>query len=137
MQPAFVQHPYPTYRQHLADPVVQPAAHGAGVNLVFQFRACATLMRDSRLSSASRLPAFLPVAAAERLQLADLRQHLSQWLLLQDAPAHFRRPKLMNAGFTPTVIERLQPRVDAVVERLWHGRARPADPAGARTDSRY
>ena len=126
--PAFVQDPYPTYRQHLAGPIVQASTTRRGVNLVFQYQACAALMRDPRLSSASRLPAFFPLESAERLELADLREHLGQWLLLQDAPVHPRRRKLMNAGFTPAVMERLRPRIDAIVRRLLEALEVAAEP---------
>lgn len=126
--PAFVQNPYPTYHRHLAGPLVQPSAVRAGVNLIFQYQACATLMRDSRLSSASRVPAFFPVDHAERLAVADLERHLRRWLLVQDPPVHSRRRKAMNAGFTPAVMERLRPRVEAVVDRLLSKLARTEAP---------
>jgi cytochrome P450 len=116
--PAFVQDPYPTYRQHLAGPPVQPLLAMPGRWAAFHYNACSELGRDPRLSSARRVPNFFPVAAEDRLEFDDLFQHLGRWLLMKDAPEHSRLRKAMNAGFSPSAIERLKPRIAAVVDEL-------------------
>lgn len=116
--PAFVQNPYPTYREHLAGPPVQPLAALPGRWAVFHYAACAELGRDPRLSAAGRVPYFFPAAAQERVELEDLFQHLSRWILMKDPPEHSRLRKSMNPGFSPSAIERLRPRVFSVVDDL-------------------
>ena len=116
--PAFVQNPYPTYREHLAGPPVQPLAALPGRWAVFRYAACAELGRDARLSAARRVPYFFPAAAQERVELEDLFQHLSRWILMKDPPEHTRLRKSMNTGFSPSAIERLRPRVLGVVDDL-------------------
>ena len=116
--PAFIQNPYPTYRQHLAGSAVQPLAAMPGRWAVFHYEACSELGRDPRLSSARRVPNFFPVRSDERLELDDLFQHLGRWILMKDAPEHSRLRKFMNSGFSPTAIEKLKPRVASVVHEL-------------------
>ena len=116
--PAFVQNPYPTYREHLAGPPIQPLAAIPGRWAVFHYAACAELGRDTRLSAAARLPNFFPAAAEERLELEDLFRHMSRSILMKDPPEHSRLRKSMNTGFSPSAIERLKPRVFSVVAEL-------------------
>ena len=116
--PAFVQNPYPTYREHLAGPPIQPLAAIPGRWAVFHYAACAELGRDTRLSAAARLPNFFPAAAEERLELEDLFRHMSRSILMKDPPEHSRLRKSMNTGFSPSAIERLKPRIFSVVDDL-------------------
>jgi cytochrome P450 len=48
----------------------------------------------------------------------DLIDHMQHWLLVATPERHGRLRKLMNRGFSPAVIERLTPRVAAVVDQL-------------------
>jgi cytochrome P450 len=116
--PAFIQDPYPTYREHLAGSPVQPLAAMPGRWGVFHYEACSELGRDARLSSARRVPNFFPVGEDERLELDDLFKHLGRWILMKDAPEHGRLRKSLNSGFAPAVIEKLKPRVVGVVDEL-------------------
>jgi cytochrome P450 len=126
--PAFVQNPYPTYREHLAGPPVQPLAALPGRWAVFHYAACAELGHDPHLSAARRVPYFFPAAAEERVELEDLFQHLSRWILMKDPPEHSRLRKSMNTGFSPSAIERLRPRVFSVVDDLLRGLECMAEP---------
>jgi hypothetical protein len=51
-------------------------------------------------------------------EFEDLIQHMGRWLLMRDAPRHSVMRKQMNRGFTPVVVERLKPRVVAIIDRL-------------------
>jgi cytochrome P450 len=64
------------------------------------------------------VPYFFPAAAEERVELEDLFQHLSRWILMKDPPEHSRLRKSMNPGFSPSAIERLRPRVSSAVDDL-------------------
>jgi cytochrome P450 len=116
--PAFIQDPYPTYREHLAGSPVQPLAAMPGRWAVFHYRACCDLGRDPRLSSARRVPNFFPVGADDRLELDDLFRHLGRWIMMKDDPEHSSLRKSMNSGFSPAAIEKLKPCIASVVDEL-------------------
>jgi cytochrome P450 len=116
--PEFQRDPYPTYRHHLAGAALQPFVGRPGMWLLFGYQACATVMRDTRLSSVR--PASVMVAASgdALAEFDDLVQHMQRWLLLRDAPRHSELRKVMNRGFTPGVTERLRHKVDGTIDRL-------------------
>jgi cytochrome P450 len=54
------------------------------------------------------VPYLFPAAAEERVELEDLFQHLSRWILMKDPPEHSRLRNAMNPGFSRiSSIERL------------------------------
>ena len=127
--PQFLQDPYPTYRQHLEGPLVQPLEGLQNRWAVFRYAICSNFLRDPRLS-ATRPPRMLvsDVPDAGLPEFDDLGAHLNRWLLLLDAPAHTRLRKLMNKGFAPLTIERLRPRIEEIVQRLVQRMESSADP---------
>jgi cytochrome P450 len=114
----FQLNPYPTYRRCLEGPTLQPMEGRAGVWLLFGYEACAKLLRDARLSSVRPGSAMVVVPPEELGEFDDLVRHMQQWLLLRDAPRHTELRRLMNRGFTPAMIERSRPAVEAILERL-------------------
>jgi cytochrome P450 len=116
--PAFLQRPYPTYRQCLAGPALQPLPGRPNVWMMFGYEDCATVIRDSRLSSVRPASVLVNVPAAELPEFDDLVSHMQRWLLLTDAPRHTALRKVMNRGFTPVVVERLRQAVADIVQRL-------------------
>jgi cytochrome P450 len=116
--PEFQRDPYPTYRQHLAGAALQPFVGRPGVWLLFGYQACATVMRDMRLSSVRPASVMVAVAGDALTEFDDLVQHMQRWLLLRDAPRHSELRKVMNRGFTPGVTEGLRYKVDAIIDRL-------------------
>lgn len=116
--PEFLRDPYPTYRQHLAGPVIQPLAVRADTWAVFGYEACANLLRLPGITSVRPPQAIVAVAEEERAPFKDFIDHTGRWLLFLDAPAHTRLRKFMNKGFAPLTMERLRPRVVAAVESL-------------------
>lgn len=116
--PEFQRDPYPTYRHHMAGPALQPLAQRPGVWMLFGYEACAAVIRDSKLS-AVRPPSFLVAVNNQALaEFDDLVDHMNRWLLMMDAPRHAEFRKLMNRGFTPTVVEQLRHKVEAIIEKL-------------------
>ena len=116
--PEFQRDPYPTYRQHLRGPTLQPLVLRPGVWMVFRYEACARILRDPRLSSVRPAAQLVAVDAAALSEFDELVRHMGRWLLMKDAPRHPELRKLMNRGFTPAVAEALGPRVEAIIERL-------------------
>jgi cytochrome P450 len=114
----FQRNPYPTYRHYMAGPPLQPLDGRPGVWLLFGYEACATVIRDPRLS-AVRPPSLLVAVAGDALrEFDDLVHHMGRWLLMRDAPRHSELRRLMNRGFTPVVVERLRHKVKAIIEQL-------------------
>jgi cytochrome P450 len=116
--PEFQRDPYPTYQQCLRGPSLQPMVGRPGIWLLFGYEACTTVIRDSRLSAVP-LASFLVAVPEDRLpEFDDLISHIRRQLIRLDAPRHTEMRKLMNRGFTPIVIERLKPTMQAIIDRL-------------------
>jgi cytochrome P450 len=116
--PEFQRDPYPTYRHHLAGAALQPFVGRPGMWLLFGYQACATVMRDTRLSSVRPASVMVAVSGDALAEFDDLVQHMQRWLLLRDAPRHSQLRKVMNRGFTPGVTEGLRHKVDGIIDRL-------------------
>jgi len=116
--PDFLRNPYPTYRQHVAGPGIQPLPIRADTWAVFGYEACANLLRQPGITSVRPPQAIVAVPEQERAPFKGFIDHVGRWLLFLDAPAHTRLRKFMNKGFAPLTVERLRPRVVAAVESL-------------------
>jgi cytochrome P450 len=81
--PAFIQNPYPTYRDHLAGPVVQRLAALPGSWAVFHYEAFTTIIRDDRLSS-DRSPELFRSYDKDLTEFSDFHRQLARWLLFLD-----------------------------------------------------
>ena len=116
--PDFLRDPYPTYRQHVAGPGIQPLPIRADTWAVFSYEACANLLRLPGITSVRPPKAIVAVAEEDRAPFKDFIDHAGRWLVFLDAPAHTRLRKFMNRGFAPLTMERLRPRVVSAVESL-------------------
>ncbi len=116
--PEFQRDPYPTYRHYLEGPSLRPLEGRPGVWMVFGYEACATIIRDPRLSAARPASALVAVNGDAMKEFDDLVRHMQRWLLLRDAPSHSQLRKRMNRGFNPVIVQSLQHRVDAMIDRL-------------------
>lgn len=115
----FYTNPYATYRRLQSGPAAQPLPGRPGVWMIFGYEACTALLKDRRLSAVRPAAALVAVGPGEDLGEFDaLVRHMQRWLLLRDAPRHTALRKSLNRGFTPTVIERLRPSLERLVERL-------------------
>jgi cytochrome P450 len=115
----FQRNPYPTYRRHLSGPCLQPLEIRPNAWMLFGYEACATVIRDPRLSA--ERPASLLVSVSDDVmaEFDDLVHHMQRWMLLRDAPRHSELRKLMNRGFTPLVVEQLRHKAQAVIDSLF------------------
>jgi len=59
--PEFQRDPYPTYRHYLNGPSMQPLEGRQGVWMLFGYEACATVIRDQRLSAVRPASALVAV----------------------------------------------------------------------------
>lgn len=116
--PEFQRDPYPTYSHFLAGPSVRPLEGRPGSWLLFGYELCATIIRDSRLSSMRPATSLVSAPADGLGEFDDLVRHMQRWLLLRDSPSHSELRKRMNRGFAPAVIEKLKHKVDAIIDDL-------------------
>ncbi len=116
--PEFQRDPYPTYRHYLAGSSLQPLEGRPGYWLLFGYEACTRVIRDNRLSSNRPASALVAVSGEALAEFDVLVRHMQRWLLMRDAPRHTELRKLMNRGFTPTVVEKLRHQVDAIIDGL-------------------
>lgn len=69
--------------------------------------------------SANRMGGYTRVLPdAIKAQVEPLFRNLSHWLLMMDPPDQTRIRNLLGAAFSPRFIERLRPRIAAIVDRL-------------------
>ena len=115
--PAFFQDPYPVYAALRGrDPVHWSEANGGWMLTRFD-DVLATIKDTEHFSSRGRLTAVLDrVPADARPRLKPLENHFSVGLISSDPPDHGRLRGLVNKAFTPRVVERLRPRVQALVD---------------------
>ncbi|MBL9216804.1 MAG: cytochrome P450 [Opitutaceae bacterium] len=123
--PAFVQHPYALYARLRAE---APVCWSEGWHcwLLSRYEDVVGTLNDSaRFSSGGRLTAVfeaeLPAAFQQRIR--PLITHYHTGLINVDGADHSRLRRLVQQGFTPSAIGRLQERVRAVVRRLLAGLA--------------
>lgn len=116
--PAFLRNPYPTYREHRKGPRVQRLEIRPNSYAMFRYADCLEWFRDPRLT-AERKPSFWVNAECSDLTVFDdLINHMQRWLLFQGPARHAVLRKAMNAGFSPSVIEELKPRIAQIVDEL-------------------
>jgi len=78
----------------------------------------AAVLRNPRFSSDRRNSPML-AAQSERMaaELPELQRFTDGVMLSKDAPDHTRLRRLVNKAFTPTIVKRLEPRIEEVVDR--------------------
>ena len=105
------QDPYPLYHRlrELAPVLVSPQFG----TLLSRYDDCQAVLRDPRLVRgwANRLDQLRP----------EWRHHASlhgaeRWMLMLDGADHTRLRKLVTRAFTPRTVERLRPRIEAMVD---------------------
>jgi cytochrome P450 len=73
---------------------------------------------DRRFSADRMRPFFAQLPVGEQTAYATLRDSISRWAVFHDPPEHTRLRGLMNKAFTARAIERLEPRIRAMIDRL-------------------
>src|SRR6476619_296619 len=111
IDPAFLADPFQTYRalrEH--DPVhLMPD----GSYFLSRYEDCLTVYREHDIWRSDKRVDFRP-AFGDSL----LYEHHTTSLVFNDPPYHSRVRKLLAPAFTPRALKALQPRVEALVERL-------------------
>jgi cytochrome P450 len=116
-RPEFIADPYPVFhRLQAEDPVHWSGVLGGWV--LTRDADVKAALNDGRLSS-DRITPFLRHQAGDgRPGLGELGRLIGLWAVFTDPPRHTRLRALMNTAFTARAVERLRPRIAAIVAAL-------------------
>ncbi|HSR22759.1 MAG TPA: cytochrome P450, partial [Candidatus Eisenbacteria bacterium] len=108
---AFLEDPFPVYRALREHAPVHRMPDGS--YFLSRYDDCATAYRDPETWSSDKTVDFRP-------SLGDgaLYEHHTTSLVFNDPPYHSRVRKLLAPAFTPRALMALQPRIEALVDRL-------------------
>src|SRR5256714_5411310 len=107
----FLDDPYPLYRalrEH--DPIHRMPD---GSYFLSRYDDCAAVYHDAKTWSSDKKIDFRPSFGASALY-----EHHTTSLVFNDPPYHTRVRKLLAPAFTPRALKALQPRIEALVDRL-------------------
>jgi cytochrome P450 len=111
LDPSFLDDPYPLYRalrEH--DPVHRMPD---GSYFLSRYEDCAAVYPDATTWSSDKKVDFRPNFADSLLY-----EHHTTSLVFNDPPYHTRVRRLLAPAFTPRALKALQPRIEALVDRL-------------------
>ncbi len=111
LTPSFLEDPFPIYRalrEH--DPVHRMPD---GSFFLSRYDDCLAVYRDPGAWTSDKTIDFRP-----SLGSTSLYEHHTTSLVFNDPPYHTRVRKLLAPAFTPRALKALQPRIEALVERL-------------------
>jgi len=117
--PAFKADPYPTYSRLRASAPVHRATlpDGRGVWLITRYEDVLAVLKDRRFVKDWR-SALTPEQLAQVPPIPEVMKPLSQNMLDTDPPDHERLRALVSKAFTPRLIERMRPRIQAIADGL-------------------
>jgi cytochrome P450 len=121
LAPEVVRDPYAYFaRLRRDDPVHWNERWGGW--LVTRYEDVVRAFRDPARLSSDRMAHFQQeLSPHDQERLHVLIRYFSRWLVFTDPPYHTRVRMLVNKAFTPTSVERLRPRVRAIVSELQDG----------------
>ena len=108
---SFLDDPFPTYRALREHDPVRRMPDGS--YFLSRYDDCAVVYRDPETWSSDKKVDFRP-----SLGSGSLYEHHTTSLVFNDPPYHSRVRKLLAPAFTPRALKALQPRIEALVERL-------------------
>jgi cytochrome P450 len=117
--PVFKADPYPTYARLRSSAPVHRATmpDGRGVWLITRYEYVLAVLKDQRFVKDWR-SALTPEQLAEIPPIPEVMKPLSRNMLDTDPPDHERLRALVSKAFTPRLIERMRPRVQAIADGL-------------------
>ena len=108
---AFLDDPYPTYRALREHEPVHRMADGS--YFLTRYDDLVAVYRDAKTWSSDKTVQFKPEFGD-----SPLYEHHTTSLVFNDPPIHTRVRKLLAPAFTPRALSALQPRIEALVDRL-------------------
>src|SRR5712691_366222 len=114
--PAFRADPYSVYQRiRSTDPIFK---HPLGVWLITRYADAVTILHDARFGHVEGRTAEYTEYLISQNRLSPLEFLLSHWILSKNPPDHTRLRGLVSKAFTPSVVEALRPRIQAMVDDL-------------------
>lgn len=114
----FHSNPYPYYQAlREAGPIHWSEEFFGGAWLLTNHADVELVLRDPRFS-AQRTGAWVNDSEGVRGELAEFQRLFARALLFLDAPDHPRIRRVLQAGFKPDVLQRLQPQIAQIVTQL-------------------
>jgi len=119
LDPAFKQDPYPSYAElRSAAPVYRASLpDGRGVWLVTRYDDVLAVLKDERFVKDWR-SALTSEQLAQIPPVPEVMKPLSRNMLDTDPPDHERLRSLVSKAFTPRLVERMRPRIQAIADAL-------------------
>jgi cytochrome P450 len=111
LEARFLEDPYPVYRALREHDPIHPMPDGS--YFLARYEDCAAVYRDASTWSSDKTVDFRPNFGASLLY-----EHHTTSLVFNDPPYHTRVRRLLAPAFTPRALAALQPRVEALVDRL-------------------
>jgi cytochrome P450 len=111
LAPSFLDDPYPTYHALRAHDPVHRMPDGS--YFLTRYDDCVEVYRDAATWSSDKTVDFRPNFGESLLY-----EHHTTSLVFNDPPYHSRVRKLLAPAFTPRALKALQPRIEALVDRL-------------------
>jgi cytochrome P450 len=117
--PEFKANPYPAYAGLRSEGPVHRVAlpDGRGVWLVTRYEDVSAVLKDERFMKDWR-NAMTPEQLAQIPPIPEVMKPLTRNMLDTDPPDHERLRSLVQKAFTPRLIERMRPRVQAIADQL-------------------
>lgn len=114
----FFANPYPVYHQfRTQDPIIW--LESLNTFFVTQHADVSAILKDPRFGHEmsyrhghDEFRAQMPAAAQPLFRLFD------NWMLFRDPPDHTRLRELVNLAFTPRIVHKLRPRIEAIAAEL-------------------
>ena len=117
LHPEFRRDPYAAYARLRRDAPIFYSDHWKGW-LVTRHADVSAAFRHPGLS-ANRMATYARVLPEPVLaQVEPLLRNVSHWILMMDPPAQTRIRALLAGAFTPRFVERLRPRIEAILDGL-------------------
>jgi cytochrome P450 len=111
LDPAFLDDPYPTYRALREHAPVHRMPDGS--YFLTRYDDLVAVYRDAKTWSSDKTIDFKPNFGDSLLY-----EHHTTSLVFNDPPVHTRVRKLLGPAFSPRALKVLQPRIEALVDRL-------------------
>ncbi|MDX6382129.1 MAG: hypothetical protein QOI57_3153 [Rubrobacteraceae bacterium] len=117
--PDFKANPYPAYAQLRSTAPIHRVTlpDGRAIWLVTRYEDVAAVFKDERFVKDWR-SAVTPEQLAQIPPIPEVMKPLSRNMLDMDPPDHERLRALVSKAFTPRLIERMRPRVQAIADAL-------------------
>jgi cytochrome P450 len=117
--PAFKANPYPTYAELRSTAPIHRITllDGRGVWLVTRYEDALAIFKDERFVKDWR-KVLTPEQLAQIPQIPPVMEPLSKNMLETDPPDHERLRALVSKAFTPRLIARMRPRIQAIADSL-------------------